>query len=256
MLQSCSSDAALEGLLDETINKVRKTLFPQASLSTQSRRFQASGHTEDDTAYFVLLETPQRIVQKPEAVVRALTGTPPGGILRGVSLHDFGKIILSENQWCIETLVHETLHRLSIFALRGDLNQRYRLMIEGLTECLTEYLLSKHFVSTYNDCLRANGTYCSLTYRYETAIWCAMASVVGYSIIVPIYFWHGRTDWESLFDDLVLSVRRAGYPRFANILKTPGKLPVMTRFHQECGRRLGEKYSAAYREVSDRYAFR
>jgi hypothetical protein len=126
-------------------------------------------------------------------------------------------------------------------------------MVEGLTEYLTEHVLLRHYASTYNGCLRDKGTYCSMTYRYETKIWCALASVIRYEKIVPMYFWKGRADWETLFDEFVQAIRGAGYPRFGNVLKLPGKMAFMTRLHQECGRRIGDVYGKAYREVSERY---
>lgn len=254
MLLRCSSDSGLEELLDETIRKIEKTLIPKASFPTPSIHFEQTLQSEDGRLHRIFLGPSQRITQQPESVARALLGASPGDIVRGVTLHNFGKIFLSENQWCIETLVHETLHRLSIFALRPDINRQYRLMVEGLTECFTEYLLSTHFADIYDSCLKKKGTYCSLTYAYETKIWCALTRVVGYHVIAPIYFWQGRSDWEALFGEFTLSIRKAGYPRFENVLEAPGKLAIMARLHQECGRRMGEKYGEAYRKLSERYS--
>jgi hypothetical protein len=253
LLNKGSSDAGLQKLLDEAVDRIKERLFPKASFPTPSARFVHIVHTAEGLTYPILLEASQRIAQRPETVVRALVGASPGEIVRGATLPNVGKIFLSENEWCIETLVHEALHSLSTFAVRTDLNERYRLVIEGLTECLTEHLLSTCFTDIYDSCLKAKQTYCSLTYAYEAKIWCAIADIVGYQTIAPVYFWHGRSDWESLFNEFVLSIRKTGCPRFENILETPGKLAVMARLHQECGRRMGERYGKIYRELSERY---
>jgi hypothetical protein len=71
--------------------------------------------------------------------------------------------------------------------------------------------------------------------------------VIGYPKLNQIYFWQGRNDWEGLFQELVLHIRKS-YPKFQNILTTPGKLAIMARLHQECGKKIGDKYSQAYRK--------
>jgi len=253
MLERGRSDGGLGKLLDEAVDKIRKTLFSEACFANPSTRFQRTVQTEEGLIFPLLLDSSQRITQVPETVVRTLLGAFPYDVVRGVTLYEVGKILLSENQWCIETLIHEVLHSLSIFAVRTDVGQHYRLMVDGLTECLTEHVLSRYHAGTYNSCLRAKGTYCTLTYPYETKIWCALASVIGYDRIVPIYFWTGRTDWETIFDEFAQAIRKAGYPKFENVLKAPGKLAVMARLHQECGRRIGAIYGKAYRQLSERY---
>jgi len=253
MLRRGSLDGGLEGLLGEAVDRIRKTLFSEACFANPSVQFQHLVRTHGGLTFPFHLGSSQRIIQVPETVVKALLQASPSDIVRGATLYEVGKILLSETQWCIETLVHEALHSLSVFGVRTDICLRYRPMVEGLTECLTEHVLSEHYADAYNNCLRPKGTYCSLTYRYETGIWCALANVIGYERIAPIYFWNKRRDWENLFDEFAQAIRRAGYAKFENVLKAPGKLALMARLHQECGLRIGGKYHEAYRQLSEKY---
>lgn len=228
------------------MNVIRTRLFPAASFANPSTNFTEIVRTNDGTIPVILSQS-QRVAEQPLEVVNSLGQAAPGMLLRGLTRYDVGKILLSKDNWCIETLLHEALHSVSIFGTRTDLIPRYSPLVEGLTESLTQFLLQKDYPGPYANCLRVRATHCTLTYPYETRIWCAIASVIGYTPLTKIYFWQGNKDWEALFDAFIADVRKAGHHKFQNVLRTPRKLAPMVRLHQECGRRLGDKYSAAYR---------
>jgi hypothetical protein len=251
MLERASPAGGLQGLLDEVTGMIKKTLFSEACFANQSVPVTRTVNT-GGVRFPLFLGPSERIAQVPEIVVKELLGASPYDVVRGATFYDIGKILLSKNQWCIETLIHETLHSLSIFGLVPDIRRRYTPMIEGLTECLTEYMLSANYAGPYN-CLRQKNTYCTLTYPYETRIWCALANVIGYRGIASIYFWNKRNDWETLFEEFSQGIRKAGYPKFENVLKVPGKLAPMVRLHQECARAIGIRYGEAHRQVSEKY---
>jgi len=243
------SSQGLDELLQDTLKCISNEIFANPSFSNQSIELQQLVRTHGNTVP-IIIPASQRLAVYPEYVVKELFHTRPDMILKGLTLYSHGKILLNRERWCVETLLHEVLHSVSVFGQRLDLLFPYERFIEGLTECYTQFLLARSYSRVHGRCLLTQDTYCTLTYPYETIIWCAIADVIGYQKLNRIYFWQGRNDWETLFQDLVLHVRKT-YPRFQNILTAAGKLPIMARLHQECGKKIGDKYSQAYRKYSE-----
>jgi hypothetical protein len=253
-LKQSETHQGLDQLMQDTLRWISTSLYPKPTFPNQSLELQHVVKTHDGTVVPVIIPATQRLAIYPESVVKEVSHAAPGMVMRGVTLYSHGKVLLSRDLWCIETLLHEVLHSVSVFGARLDLIPSFRLMIEGLTECFTQFLLLKHYSRVHEKCVRTEGTYCSLTYRYETVIWCALAEIIGYQALNQIYFWNGQKDWEALFEGLVNHIRKK-YPGFQNILTSHSKLPTMTRLHQECGKRMGAKYSEAYRSYSDLFGF-
>ena len=178
----------------------------------------------------------------------------PLGSIYGL-YHPSGKIFLVKHRWCVKTLVHETLHSASITAARTELRRRYYTLFEGLTEFYCGYLLSKHYPKCYESWKGEIFKACSMRVQYYPHLWGAMCKFISIQHLGEIYFWRGRSDWETLFEDFVNNIRKEGYPRFRNILQTSGQLPFVQYLRDECIRNFCDKFKRMYESVTEALDF-
>jgi len=169
--------------------------------------------------------------------------------------HPTGRIFLVKGRWCIKTLVHETLHGASITAARTELGRQYYMLFEGLTEFYCGYLLSKHYPKCYESWKGEIFKACSMRVQYYPHLWGAMCKFISIQHLGEIYFWRGRSDWETLFEDFVNNIRKEGYPRFRNILQTSGQLPFVQYLRDECIRNFCDKFKRMYESVTEALDF-
>ncbi|MDG7018498.1 MAG: hypothetical protein JRN73_09135 [Nitrososphaerota archaeon] len=234
----------------EAFEAIKTELFEGASFPVDSVEIAGTVNWRGTTINNLFISKDVRIVELEESQILGFApGYTPGGSLRGLTVYELRKVLLNRNYWCVETLVHETLHSLSITARRLDLGTRYSQLFEGLTEFLTSFVLMKRYPYCYEHCLNDKSRPCYYTYQYETKIWSALCHVIPIRALVPIYFWNDDLDWENLFGRFVDTIRRNGYPRFPNILHDKSRLAAMVRLHQACGSNFGTEYSKAWRSL-------
>jgi hypothetical protein len=250
LLAAARGNPGLVSCHQEALEAIKTELFEGASFPVDSVEIQGAVNWRGTTINNLFISKDARIVELAEPqLLRFAPGYAPGGNLRGLTVYELGKVLLNRNYWCTETLVHETLHDLSITARRTDLSTRYLQLFEGLTEFLTSFVLMKRYPYCYEHCLNDKSRPCYYTYQYETRIWCALCHVIPVDALIPTYFWNGDTNWESLFGRFVDTIRRSGYRRFPNILDDKSRFPIMLRLHQACGSNLGIEYSKAWRSL-------
>lgn len=127
---------------------------------TQTQNLQALFLRDPSTRSGRFLEAPQRIFVASDSEWRAnrhLTGHPGW---RGCSKYSIAAILLHENgdnknSWCRETLIHEILHSVSLYSRIWDrfpnIMRLRRFFREGITECLTGYILLKRHKECYEE---------------------------------------------------------------------------------------------------------
>ena len=161
---------------------------------------------------------------------------------RGLYIEDGGKLLLTRDHWCTETLVHETLHSLSSFSTDTSLRKRLKLLYEGLTEFLTGYVLWKEYPACHSDCWpEASNSHCSMTYVGITKLWWTVFQFIPIEFGTELYFWTpsmSLTDKIKAFQD---RIKRNGYPNFREVLLTQSSLDSTTIFRDECMRSFGKK---------------
>lgn len=162
------------------------------------------------------------------------------GTLHGAHSRSSGKIFLVKDSWCLKTLIHETLHCTAITVKRPDLDM-YQEMFEGLTEFYTGYTMFRQYTNCYQAWKKEDYEVCSIGESVDfVRLLGAICHFVSIDDLAAIYFWQGHGNWEDSFRRFVQSVRRSGYPKFRNILKTVGGLALRIRLIDESRRAFGK----------------
>ena len=223
---------------------IKNTLYPQAQVSAQSQSFQIQIATTG-TPSWIFSPSDQRVVELDWVDIRAnYPNFPAGG--RGLYEPQAGKIILRTDGWCRETLIHETLHSLSITGARSDLKRSFLNFFEGLTEFFTGYVMFR----VYHDCYLAwklgQYSWCSVTYTPWVKLWAAFSRFIPISELVKVYFWDGTGNWEAKTSGLLNAIHSAGYPRFDDFItkRTP---TVEAKLYEECRKNFGrDRFESIY----------
>ncbi|MCH8915849.1 MAG: hypothetical protein IIA82_08425 [Thaumarchaeota archaeon] len=158
---------------------------------------------------------------------------------RGCYKPSDGKIYLVRNKWCLETLIHETLHACSINSQDPEL-KRYEQLFDGLTEFFTGYILFQEFKQCYTDCFSSFDQQCSMTYHNYTKLWIALCNFVSLKNVIGIYF---PTDklWDDEVKEFVNRIKNLGFDKFSNPFGRAG-LDSITRFRIICDKTFGNSY--------------
>lgn len=168
------------------------------------------------------LDAPKRlfILQHVEWLAnRRLTGPPSN---RGRHIYQPSVTLLHENgdngnSWCRETLIHETLHSVSLYSRIcnkfPNIISKHNKLIEGITECLTGYGLFKRHQGCH-DGWKTNQLYrCSISYRQSVRLWCSFCRIVGIMNLAKFYL-SFEDNFINPWDQLVQSIHSAGFPQF------------------------------------------
>ena len=161
------SPSGLDVLRNTAISLIRKNLYSNAHMVNPSNAVTLN------LTYPIIGEhtiAPSEIIYEVEKIdLDRLLQMDTGG-LKGCYNYGEGKIFLVRNNWCIETIIHETLHSCSRFSIQTEL-QKYLNLYEGLTEFFTGYILYKEFQDCYNNCFRTTGQLCQMTYDNYIKLW-------------------------------------------------------------------------------------
>jgi len=92
---------------------------------------------------------------------------------KGCYIREEGKMYLCRDNWCIETIIHETLHACSRENESTELDKYYPFF-EGLTEFYTGLILFREYQQCYENCFRTDiERLCQITYEELTRLWMA-----------------------------------------------------------------------------------
>ena len=218
LLVSSRSSSELENQLSSALQDIR-TMFPEAQAYPISAPKQIRIATAGPPT-FRILSPDTRIV---ELDIAEVTINYPGFPATGRGLYDseVGKIILCQNKWCRETLIHETFHSVSFGAARIDLGRRYLNFFEGLTEFFTGYVMFCRYLDCYEAWREERYQECSVTYDRFVKLWAAFCRFIRIQELFRVYFWNGTTDWEGKCDEFLTSVHQAGYRNFGDFRRRP-----------------------------------
>lgn len=173
------------------------------------------------------------------------------GLLKGIYIPDMGKIFLNHQLWCLKTLIHETLHSLSVSSSSSSTNRQYVQFFEGLTELYTGYLLKKQYDFCYNNCWKTcKESLCYCTYQRDVKIWLGICHFIPFNYTFPLYFWNGEDRWEALWRVFIERIRNYGYPKFEMIIDQDKK-PKWLALHQEALKRFGREYLEIYNDIEN-----
>lgn len=159
--------------------------------------------------------------------------------IKGCYNRDEGKIYLNKEWWCIETIIHETLHACSRTS-ESDQLDKYHLLYEGLTEFYTGYILFKEFGECYKACFQTNfERLCQMTYEDTTKLWVAFCNFIPLSTTIGIYFNTGKS-WDDEVTKFVENVKDK-FKKFSNPF-SKGKLSTNLKFEIQCRVSFGKEF--------------
>lgn len=148
-----------------------------------------------------------------------LTGSQ---IIRGRYLYLPAAILLhengdSKNSWCRKTLIHETLHSVSLYSRIWDrfpnVIRLHRTLIEGITECLVGYILLHRHPDCYQGWKTNQLDRCSISYRDNVKLWCSFCQWVGIRGLAEFYL-SSQGNPTDIWNQFVQSVQSRGYSNF------------------------------------------
>ena len=167
----------------------------------------------------------------PQYIGQYLYG--PGAIL----LHSFET---GPFTWCKNTLIHETLHSVSLYSriwnIYPDITSRHLQLIEGMTECLTGYVLLKKHPSCYIPWKASAQENCQIAYRPNTKLFCSLAQSIGISPIANFYL-SLAGEFAAPWNQFVRSIQAQGFKKFHFPLDDKRTYKEF-EFVQECTRSL------------------
>lgn len=213
-------------------------------------RYQYDAHTQDPQSLFLkdpltgsgrFLDAPQRIFVVSDSEWRAsqyLTGHPGR---RGISSYDTAAILLHENgdnrnSWCRKTLIHEILHSVSLYSRIWDrfpnIMRLRRFFREGITECLTGYILLKRHKECYEEWKTNKLFRCTISYQQHVRTWCSFCQCVGIKDLAKFYLSTQENPVEA-WQQLVQSVHAKSFKKF-NYQLNPNSAFREPQFRQIC----------------------
>jgi hypothetical protein len=152
-----------------------------------------------------------------------------------VLLHEFNS---GPFCWCRNVLIHETLHSVSLYSriwnMAPDLISKHTKLMEGITECLTGYVLMKKHPVCYNTWGSGVLDKCTIAYRESTKIFCSLAQIAGVTPIAEFYL-SVDSDFGIPWNRLVEGIHNAGFNTFNFALDERTAFREM-QFREECVR--------------------
>jgi hypothetical protein len=129
-------------------------------------------------------------------------------------LHENGD---NNNSWCRKTLIHEILHGVSLYSRIWNkfpnIISKHKMLIEGITECLTGYVLFKRHQDCYNG-WKTNQLYrCSISYRPSVRLWCSFSQIVGIMDLAKFHL-SLEDNFINPWSRLIQSIHSIGFPQF------------------------------------------
>lgn len=164
------------------------------------------------------------------------------------------KIILQNGSWCKKTLIHETLHSLSIFNLEQNLDEfdRTKIFAEGLTEFVTGLFLHRKHMECYESWkLGKFPQWCNLSYPRETRTFYALCGFVHVQRLLDFYFGIQENNLIRAWSMFLAAVRRETKLNFKDVYSKGIRIELLTEFKNECEKQLGKKFRRKMRESID-----
>lgn len=231
------SPDGLNSLTNASFDLIRKYIFSGAKRVNDSKA--VTLYLSDRKAEHTI--TPSELVFEIDKFdFDKITGIDTTGY-RGCYVKDQGKMYMNKNNWCIETMIHETLHACSRTSESDEL-EKYMPLLEGLTEFYTGYILFKEYSTCYKNCFQPEvGKLCQMTYEDTTKLWAAFCNFVPLQVSLGLYFNNGNS-WEKAITNFVSDVQTLGFSKFKNPF-SQGKLSIDLKFKIQCTNAFGSKFN-------------
>jgi len=240
-LKSAEVPNYLETMLNQSISDVKDIIFTDAKKPNPSIQCQLGAV---GGGFGIHLPPSVRICEVPEALWNHnFSGYRHA---RGVYVSALGKVFLRQGRWCRKTLIHESLHSLSVFNVRTDLHP-FRFLREGITEFLAGFILFKRYNECYNAWRQKTYPECRIAdYERYVRLWCAFCNFVNIKAVAGIYFWKPQSDWQTSYNEFLDAIHQAGYANFRDVFAAEPSISLEDAFTQECMDNLGLPFKNIY----------
>jgi len=160
--------------------------------------------------------------------------------------HPLGnKILLRSGNWCRKTVIHESLHSVSIFSHPSNwgLFEMTRLFAEGLTEFITGLSLFRMHRDCY-DAWRVNRfpQWCSVSYPKETKIFLAFCGCANAQSLLDLYFGTQVRGFPVAWSSFVTAIRQDTGKPFKDVSQEAERIGFIMAFKNECEKQFGKKF--------------
>lgn len=223
----------LEKLRQDCTVLIQKHLFPDAELANPSET--VSIRLSYPNLHDYILKPTEIVLELEKLDLDNLLHRDNANV-KGCYVPELGKLFLVRSNWCLETIIHETLHSCSRPSTYFQL-YKYDRLYEGLTEFFTGYILYKEFCDCYDDCFTTSGRLCQMTYTDHVKLWAGFCNFVSLKNLIGLYF-PTTSSWEQEVENFVNSVQALGFERFSSPF-TSGGLPSDVKFEIICTETFG-----------------
>jgi hypothetical protein len=235
-LVKANSDSGLTELEMEALDDIQSTFGRQTPYGIPTSELPNVRYAISNVDVSALLlrsnKTP-RYIQAPKRVyvltdydwkLNSRLAKGPGR--RGLYWHEAAVILLHENgdsnsSWCRKTLIHETLHSVSlysrIFATFQEIVMKHRFLLEGINEFFTGYVLFKRHPDCFENWKNNQVSRCAISYRDSVRLFSSLCQLVGIISLADFYF-SQQTSFSSPWNGFVQATRTAGFRSFNYVL--------------------------------------
>ena len=145
---------------------------------------------------------------------------------RGMYWFEAAVILLHENDdnsnsWCRKTLVHETLHSVSlysrIFTAFPEIITKHRLLLEGINEFFTGYVLFKRHPDCFMSWKNSQVSRCSVSYGNSVKLFSSLCQIVGVNPLADFYL-SQQANFSNPWNGFISATKTAGFRSFNYVL--------------------------------------
>jgi len=232
-LSQLTKGGDLEQLRIQALKDIGEALNSQLYIAHADREYR-----HNRAGVYIPIET--RIVEYKYHVYNMIY---PG--TRGHYNKPTGKIILQEGKWCIQTIIHESLHSVSILSNEEYVQEGDR--IQSFKESLTEFLTGLVLFRKYNDsCFHSwkIGNYdqwCNVSYKSGVQTLCALGKWISSREFVELYLWKPSDRWTDHWHRFSNAIKQV-FPTFEDNYETWKQYDFMTEFGNELVNKLGREF--------------
>ena len=119
--------------------------------------------------------------------------------------------------WCRTALIHETLHSTSLYSRIFEnpigIIPNHKFLNEGITECLTGYVLLKRRPDCYATWKLSMLGQCGVAYKQQTKLFCSLAQIIGITPLAKFYL-SLEKEFNSPWSKFLGAIHSAGFAKF------------------------------------------
>jgi len=226
--------------LDEAIGQIRQNLSNAAQVRGVQRQLLLKRESDGQ-----ILETLPDNIRVWVLQKEKWSQVYPRSMDRGQYAPEANKVILNNANWCRKTMIHESLHSVSIFSHPDNLSafDMTYLFAEGVTEFLTGLLLWRAHRNCYENWrLGRSPQWCSIGYQRETKAFLAFCGCSNSQSLLDLYFGVHSDNFAVAWSSFIEAVRHDTGKKFRDVLPDAKKIGLFMAFRNECDKQFGKKF--------------